>query len=51
MSSSINALAAVTVEDLVKPYMDLSEKQLSRLSKGLSRCLYLYKCSCVVLYS
>ncbi|XP_041934507.1 sodium-coupled monocarboxylate transporter 1 isoform X1 [Alosa sapidissima] len=36
VSSSINALAAVTVEDLVKPYSNLTEKQLSRLSKALS---------------
>ncbi|XP_062373890.1 sodium-coupled monocarboxylate transporter 1 [Sardina pilchardus] len=36
VSSSINALAAVTVEDLVKPYSNLTEKQLSRLSKTLS---------------
>uniref|UniRef100_A0A8C6TWN9 Solute carrier family 5 member 8 n=1 Tax=Neogobius melanostomus TaxID=47308 RepID=A0A8C6TWN9_9GOBI len=28
VSSSINALAAVTVEDLIKPYTNLSEKQL-----------------------
>ncbi|XP_031439237.2 sodium-coupled monocarboxylate transporter 1 [Clupea harengus] len=44
VSSSINALAAVTVEDLVKPYMDLSEKQLSRLSKGLS---FMYGAVCI----
>lgn len=36
VSSSINALAAVTVEDLIKPHADLSEKQLNRISKGLS---------------
>ncbi|NXH20035.1 SC5A8 protein, partial [Bucco capensis] len=36
-SSSINALAAVTVEDLVKPYFKtLSEKNLSRISMGMS---------------
>ncbi|KAM6290370.1 sodium-coupled monocarboxylate transporter 1 [Porphyrio hochstetteri] len=37
VSSSINALAAVTVEDLIKPYFkSLSEKKLSWISMGLS---------------
>ncbi|XP_070784706.1 sodium-coupled monocarboxylate transporter 1-like [Enoplosus armatus] len=36
VSSSINALAAVTVEDLIKPYTTMSEKHLSWTSKGLS---------------
>ncbi|NXE88397.1 SC5A8 protein, partial [Menura novaehollandiae] len=37
VSSSINALAAVTVEDLIKPYFrSLSEKQLSWISMGMS---------------
>eukprot|EP00064_Thunnus_orientalis_P009716 superscaffoldBa00001251_g9742 len=36
VSSSINALAAVTVEDLIKPYTQMSEKHLSWISKGLS---------------
>ncbi|XP_064199282.1 sodium-coupled monocarboxylate transporter 1-like [Anguilla rostrata] len=36
VSSSINGLAAVTVEDLVKPYFSMSEKKLSWISKGLS---------------
>ncbi|KAM9845822.1 sodium-coupled monocarboxylate transporter 1 [Aulostomus maculatus] len=36
VSSSINALAAVTVEDLIKPHAQLSEKQMSRASKVLS---------------
>ncbi|XP_069485977.1 sodium-coupled monocarboxylate transporter 1-like [Ambystoma mexicanum] len=37
VSSSINALAAVTVEDLIKPYCkSLSEAQLSWISKGTS---------------
>ncbi|KAM7366964.1 hypothetical protein PAMP_014895 [Pampus punctatissimus] len=36
VSSSINALAAVTVEDLIKPYTQMSEKHLSWFSKGLS---------------
>ncbi|XP_071358087.1 sodium-coupled monocarboxylate transporter 1 [Trachinotus anak] len=36
VSSSINALAAVTVEDLIKPYINMSEKHLSWISKGLS---------------
>lgn len=36
VSSSINALAAVTIEDLIKPYTNLSERKLSWLSKGMS---------------
>ncbi|KAH0616787.1 hypothetical protein JD844_028177 [Phrynosoma platyrhinos] len=37
VSSSINALAAVTVEDLIKPYFtSLTEKKLSWISKGMS---------------
>ncbi|XP_074181027.1 sodium-coupled monocarboxylate transporter 1 [Rhinolophus sinicus] len=37
VSSSINALAAVTLEDLVKPHFkSLSEKSLSWISQGLS---------------
>lgn len=36
VSSSINALAAVTVEDLLRPYTNMSEKQLSWMSKGMS---------------
>ncbi|KAJ8381934.1 hypothetical protein SKAU_G00027120 [Synaphobranchus kaupii] len=37
VSSSVNGLAAVTVEDLIKPYFSISEKKLSRISKGLSK--------------
>ncbi|XP_037615828.1 sodium-coupled monocarboxylate transporter 1 [Sebastes umbrosus] len=44
VSSSINALAAVTVEDLIKPYTNLSEKHLSWISKGLS---LIYGVSCI----
>ncbi|XP_040846847.1 sodium-coupled monocarboxylate transporter 1 [Ochotona curzoniae] len=37
VSSSINALAAVTVEDLIKPHFrSLSERSLSWISQGLS---------------
>ncbi|XP_062238389.1 sodium-coupled monocarboxylate transporter 1-like isoform X2 [Platichthys flesus] len=36
VSSSINALATVTIEDLVKPYTNMSEKHLTWLSKGMS---------------
>ncbi|KAJ7329957.1 hypothetical protein JRQ81_016131 [Phrynocephalus forsythii] len=37
VSSSINALAAVTVEDLIKPYFtSLSERKLSWISRGMS---------------
>ncbi|XP_068573036.1 sodium-coupled monocarboxylate transporter 1 isoform X2 [Cebidichthys violaceus] len=35
-SLSINALAAVTVEDLIKPYTNMSERHLFWISKGLS---------------
>ncbi|KAM9467819.1 sodium-coupled monocarboxylate transporter 1 [Clarias gariepinus] len=38
VSSSVNALAAVTVSDLIKPYFSLSEQKLSWASKGLSVC-------------
>ncbi|XP_036374308.1 sodium-coupled monocarboxylate transporter 1 [Megalops cyprinoides] len=44
VSSSINALAAVTVEDLIKPYFSMSEKKLSWTSKGLS---LLYGAVCI----
>ncbi|KAM6984776.1 sodium-coupled monocarboxylate transporter 1 [Aplochiton taeniatus] len=46
VSSSINALAAVTVEDLIKPYIQLSEKHLSWTSKGLS---FLYGGMCIAM--
>ncbi|XP_008282701.1 sodium-coupled monocarboxylate transporter 1-like [Stegastes partitus] len=36
VSCTINSLAAVTLEDLIKPFTSLSAKQLSILSKGLS---------------
>ncbi|XP_034259052.1 sodium-coupled monocarboxylate transporter 1-like [Pantherophis guttatus] len=36
VSSSINALAAVTVEDLIKPYFTLTEIKLSWISMGMS---------------
>ncbi|XP_048467975.1 sodium-coupled monocarboxylate transporter 1-like isoform X2 [Rhincodon typus] len=36
VSSSINALAAVTLEDIIKPYISLSEQKLSWVTKGLS---------------
>ncbi|XP_020667393.1 sodium-coupled monocarboxylate transporter 1 [Pogona vitticeps] len=37
VSSSINALAAVTVEDLIKPYFpSLTERKLSWISRGMS---------------
>ncbi|KAM7366965.1 hypothetical protein PAMP_014896 [Pampus punctatissimus] len=44
VSSSINAMAAVTLEDLIKPYTNMSERQLFRLSKGLS---FLYGILCI----
>ncbi|XP_051974557.1 sodium-coupled monocarboxylate transporter 1 [Xyrauchen texanus] len=36
VSSSVNALAAVTIADLIRPYLNLSERQLSWASKGTS---------------
>lgn len=45
VSSSINALAAVTVEDLIKPrFRSLSEKSLSWISQGMS---VLYGALCI----
>uniref|UniRef100_A0A673WED6 Solute carrier family 5 member 8 n=1 Tax=Salmo trutta TaxID=8032 RepID=A0A673WED6_SALTR len=46
VSSSVNALAAVTIEDLIKPYTHMSEKNLSWTSKGLSEC-FLYGALCI----
>ncbi|KAG8439458.1 hypothetical protein GDO86_005608 [Hymenochirus boettgeri] len=47
VSSSINALAAVTVEDLVKPYCkSLSETKMSWISKGAS---FLYGAICIAM--
>uniref|UniRef100_A0AAY5F2M0 Solute carrier family 5 member 8 n=1 Tax=Electrophorus electricus TaxID=8005 RepID=A0AAY5F2M0_ELEEL len=43
VSSSVNALAAVTVTDLIRPYFSFSEQQLIWTSKGLSDGL---ACSC-----
>ncbi|XP_053324447.1 sodium/iodide cotransporter [Spea bombifrons] len=44
-STSINAMAAVTVEDLIKPRMpQMSMKKLTLISKGLS---FFYGCSCI----
>uniref|UniRef100_A0A6Q2Y2N6 Solute carrier family 5 member 8 n=1 Tax=Esox lucius TaxID=8010 RepID=A0A6Q2Y2N6_ESOLU len=44
VSSSINALAAVTIEDLIKPHIRMSETHLSWTSKGLS---FLYGAVCI----
>lgn len=41
VSSSINALVAVTVEDLIKPCRKMSEKHLFWMSKGLSKWIVL----------
>ncbi|GCC39961.1 hypothetical protein chiPu_0023671, partial [Chiloscyllium punctatum] len=38
VSSSINALAAVTVADIIIPLTDLPEMNLAWISKGLSKC-------------
>ncbi|XP_053575790.1 sodium-coupled monocarboxylate transporter 1-like [Bombina bombina] len=46
VSSSINALAAVTVEDLIKPFTNMSENQLSWTSKGMSA---LYGIVCIAM--
>ncbi|XP_038633876.1 sodium/iodide cotransporter isoform X2 [Scyliorhinus canicula] len=46
VSTSINAMAAVTVEDIIKPRMKMqSEKKLILISKGLS---LLYGTACVI---
>uniref|UniRef100_A0A673BHN6 Solute carrier family 5 member 8 n=1 Tax=Sphaeramia orbicularis TaxID=375764 RepID=A0A673BHN6_9TELE len=39
VSTGINAMAAVTLEDLIKPYTNMSEKHLHWVSKGLSNFL------------
>ncbi|KAJ8006734.1 hypothetical protein DPEC_G00110280 [Dallia pectoralis] len=44
VSSSINALTAVTIEDLIKPYTHMSETHLSWTSKSLS---FLYGAICI----
>lgn len=41
VSSSINALAAVALEDLIKPYFKLSEKHQFWMSKGLCELITL----------
>ncbi|CAJ1054382.1 sodium-coupled monocarboxylate transporter 1-like isoform X1 [Xyrichtys novacula] len=46
VSTSINALATVTLEDLIKPYTTLSEKHQFWMSKGLS---LLYGVLCISL--
>uniref|UniRef100_A0A4W3IGG4 Solute carrier family 5 member 8 n=1 Tax=Callorhinchus milii TaxID=7868 RepID=A0A4W3IGG4_CALMI len=47
VSSSINALATVTVEDIIKPiFKPLSEKQLSWISKGMT---LLYGLLCIAM--
>uniref|UniRef100_A0A3Q0RP94 Solute carrier family 5 member 8 n=1 Tax=Amphilophus citrinellus TaxID=61819 RepID=A0A3Q0RP94_AMPCI len=50
VSTSINALAAVTVEDLIKPCTNLSEKKLLLISKGLNivnlSMSVVIRCSC-----
>lgn len=42
VSSSINALAAVTVEDLIKPYFTLTEIKLSWISMGMSKYILIF---------
>lgn len=40
-STSINAMAAVTMEDLLHPYLlHMSQKKLILLSKGLCRLIF-----------
>uniref|UniRef100_A0A8D2Q1C3 Solute carrier family 5 member 8 n=1 Tax=Varanus komodoensis TaxID=61221 RepID=A0A8D2Q1C3_VARKO len=44
VSSSINALAAVTVEDFIKPNFEVTESRLSWISMGMSKfvlCLFM----------
>lgn len=43
VSSSVNALAAVTITDLMRPYLSLSDKQLSWASKGLSESIFAFQ--------
>ncbi|XP_068162732.1 sodium-coupled monocarboxylate transporter 1-like [Antennarius striatus] len=46
VSTSINALAAVTLEDLIKPYTNMSEKHLFWMSKGLT---FFYGILCIAM--
>ncbi|XP_076010514.1 sodium-coupled monocarboxylate transporter 1-like [Genypterus blacodes] len=46
VSSSVNALAAVTVEDVIKPHTKMSEKHLAWTSKGLS---LVYGVACIAM--
>ncbi|XP_030006512.1 sodium-coupled monocarboxylate transporter 1-like [Sphaeramia orbicularis] len=46
VSTGINAMAAVTLEDLIKPYTNMSEKHLHWVSKGLT-FFYGVLCTCV----
>ncbi|XP_014325061.1 sodium-coupled monocarboxylate transporter 1 [Xiphophorus maculatus] len=46
VSSSINALAAVTVEDIIRPYTNFSEKRLTWISKGMS---FFYGILCIAM--
>ncbi|XP_029017411.1 sodium-coupled monocarboxylate transporter 1 [Betta splendens] len=46
VSTSINALTAVTIEDLIRPCTNMSEKQLSWISKGLT---FTYGAICITM--
>lgn len=50
MSSSINDLAAVMLEDLIKPYFKLLEKHLCWMSKGLCEWITLVAMNVTELY-
>lgn len=44
VSSSINALVAVTVEDFILPVCkNLTEKQVTWMNMGLSKCVKIFK--------
>ncbi|XP_072245395.1 sodium/iodide cotransporter [Leuresthes tenuis] len=43
-STSINAMAAVTMEDLLRPHLHMTQKKLILVSKGLS---FLYGAGCI----
>jgi len=41
-STSINAMAAVTMEDLLRPHLHMTQKKLILVSKGLCRLIITY---------
>lgn len=56
VSTSINALATVTLEDFIKPYFTVSEEKLSYIAMGISKFIFgillwkfMYKCYRILL--